>query len=439
MGDYMFMLESRLSADQFRALGQVQTLAGDAGMGVYLTGGAMRDMLGGFPVRDLDFTVEGNALKLAKALEKAGIEVLATDDARKALELRFPGDVSVGIAMARTEKYAKSGGKVQISPATIHDDLRSRDFTINSIALSLNKASMCLPIDPTNGIGDIERKEVRAVHNYSFYDAPDRMLRLIRYKVRLGYGIDERTKSQYENAREAGMLEKITPDALAAELRLLAKEILVEDIVRALDEEKLLTLFSVALTGAKIGHASLGKLQKTNQMLPLGWEPFRNHLGPFLEALTENLTPKDRAAITKGVALTKAETTAWQKAEANGKKAEKDLKNPKLQKPSLVYQAVQKTAPDTIVYLSTFSDQRLVQDRIKNYFGKYLPAAQEVTDEEVAETGVAVGTPKFAKAKAEFILKRLDARPKKVEPPPEPPPAPPMSGFARGPSVRTAR
>ena len=71
---------------------------------------------------------------------------------------------------------------------------------MNAIALSLNKASLGLPIDPTNGVGDIERKELRTIHNYSFYDDPSRMLRLIRFKVRLGYAIDERTRLQYENA-----------------------------------------------------------------------------------------------------------------------------------------------------------------------------------------------------------------------------------------------
>ena len=100
--------------------------------------------------------------------------------------------------------------------STIHDDLRCRDFTVNAVALSLNKASLGLLVDPTNGVGDIERKELRAVHNYSFYDDPSRMLRLIRFKVRLGYAIDERTRLQYENAREAEMLTRISRKRWAA-------------------------------------------------------------------------------------------------------------------------------------------------------------------------------------------------------------------------------
>jgi hypothetical protein len=62
------------------------------------------------------------------------------------------------------------------------------------------------------------------------------------------------------------------------------------------------------------------------------------------------------------------------------------------------------------------SQQRTVQDRIRNYLQKYIPTAQEITDPQVVEAGFTPGTPKFEKAKAEMIAKRLDARPKKPEP-----------------------
>src|SRR5437764_14927349 len=121
MSDYMLMLESHLSAEQFRVVGQMQALAATAGVSLYLTGGAIRDMLSGFPVRDLDFTVEGPALKVAKvAMQQYKATILDTDDYRKCTELRFPGGVTVEIAMARSERYPKSGARPQISPATIH-------------------------------------------------------------------------------------------------------------------------------------------------------------------------------------------------------------------------------------------------------------------------------------------------------------------------------
>src|SRR5215510_5979568 len=163
MSDYIFMLENHLSPDQNRVVEEVQKAAGHANVNVFLTGGAMRDMLGGFRIRDLDFSVEGNALRLAKVVaEKAGGKIASADEHRRSAELVFPNGVTAQIAMSRQEKYGKPGSRPQVSPATIQDDLRGRDFTVNAIALSLNRASRGLLLDPMNGLADIERKELRA-------------------------------------------------------------------------------------------------------------------------------------------------------------------------------------------------------------------------------------------------------------------------------------
>ena len=159
MSDYIYMLESHLSPDQNRAVEETQAAAGLANVNVFLTGGAMRDMLAGFRIRDLDFVVEGNALKIAKSLcERSGATTVSTDDNRKCAELVFPSGVTAQIAMSRQDKYARAGAKPQVTTATIQEDLRGRDFTCNAIALSLNRASRGLLLDPMNGLADIERK-----------------------------------------------------------------------------------------------------------------------------------------------------------------------------------------------------------------------------------------------------------------------------------------
>jgi hypothetical protein len=130
--------------------------------------------------------------------------------------------------------------------------------------------------------------------------------------------------------------------------------------------------------------------------------------------------------------------SAAEKLAPAAKKLERSLMGAKLQKPSVLYLALAKTPGEQTLYLGAFSGQRIVHDRIKNYFTKHLPASLEVTKEIVAATGVNPGTPKFQKVKEEMILTRLDARPKKI-PPPEPPPPAPMSGFARGAGLRRAQ
>jgi tRNA nucleotidyltransferase/poly(A) polymerase len=433
MSDYMFMLENHLSADQNRVVTDVLAAATHAGVNLFLAGGAMRDMLGGFPVRDLDFTVEGNALKLAKVLAaKAHVKILNEDEDRKSAELIFPGGVTAQVAMARQERYGKPGTRPHIRQASIYDDLRGRDFTFNAIALSLNPASRGLLLDPTNGLADLQRREIRAVHNYVFYDDPVRMLRFIRLRVRMGFTVDERTQLQFENAREAGVEAYIAPRSLHDELCQLADEPNSADVVKAFDEAHFLALFSPAMTGAKLNLPGLVKLQKARHMAPFGTEPRVDNRGLFLTVFAEKLSPKERATLIKTTHLRKADVDLWQTLPQRAKPLERELKSSRLRKASQIYDAILKAPGDQVFYLMLYSSQRLVQDRIRNYLQKYLAAAQEITDREVAATGVAPGDPKFAKAKQDMISARLDGRLKKA-PPPEVAPAPvPSAGPHRG-------
>ena len=76
MADYIYTMEIRLTPDQQRGVTLVQDIARAAGMNIYLAGGAVRDIISGFPIRDLDFSVQGNPLKLQKDLEKAGAPLI---------------------------------------------------------------------------------------------------------------------------------------------------------------------------------------------------------------------------------------------------------------------------------------------------------------------------------------------------------------------------
>jgi tRNA nucleotidyltransferase (CCA-adding enzyme) len=437
MSDYIYMLESHLSPDQNRVVEDVQTAAAQANVNVFLTGGAMRDMLAGFRIRDLDFAVEGNALKLAKALcENAGAKTVLEDDTRKSVELVFPTGVTAQIAMSRQEKSARAGGKPQVTPATIQEDLRGRDFTCNAIALSLNKASRGLLLDPMNGLADIERKELRASNAYGFYDDPSRLLRLVRFRVRLGFTVEERTLMQVANARDAGVEKTIPPRALAEEMKRIGTEDNPADILRALGEAGLLTLFSPALAGPKMNLPGITRFERLSHLLPDDAVSRAARLGPFMWVLTERLAPKEKQALIAATQMPKAQVDQWQKLEARSKKLETALRSARIKKASQVYQLVSPAAPDEVLFLMYHSPLKPVQERLRNYYQKYLPAIQEITAEEWAALEGKPGTPRQHKAREEFIANRLDRRPPRQPEAPEPPGASEPEGGGQGPAAR---
>jgi tRNA nucleotidyltransferase/poly(A) polymerase len=423
MSNYMIMLENHLTLAQNSALARVQEVATEQGLNLFVTGSGIRDMIAGFGVQDLEFVIEGSAAKLARAIEaKGGATVTHSDEALKMATLAFDTGAEATIVMARQERYPKPGSKPQITPATLHEHLRSRDFTINAIALSLTRASRGLLIDPNNGVSDLQTRELRTISNYAFYDQPVRLLQLFRLKGRLGFNVAEKTWSQYKNAREAEVEKYIRPEAFLRELQDLARDPNPLEVLQAWDAEGLLARVAPAIAGPKLNAAGFSRLHKARQVIPFRGEIPIDDFSLFFYVLTEKMTPRERNEFTQSLGIAKETSDAWHRLEARSQKLEKELTAGSVTKASHIYKVLSKAPAEQAVFLLMKSTQRSAPDRIRNYFGKYLHMAQEVSDSDV--TGVTPGTPKFEKAKAELIARKLDARPKRV--PPEPSAADPV-------------
>src|ERR1700761_2946616 len=109
MPDYIYLLENRLSANQRHALHQLREVARDASLILFLIGDAVRDLTSGHAVRDIEVAVQGNALKLKKAIEKLGGKTWGEDDAAHSLYLCFPGTVRVDVVSTHRREYPKPG------------------------------------------------------------------------------------------------------------------------------------------------------------------------------------------------------------------------------------------------------------------------------------------------------------------------------------------
>src|ERR1017187_6770069 len=218
MPDFLFLLESRLNPDQYRVVEQVQAAAYEHGLHLYLVGGALRDLIYGYPIRDLDFAVEGQALKVAKSLLKHAPDskdiVNALDEDLRSAYLTYPSGLTVEISACRMERRGRPGQKPQLEFCGIYDDLRRRDFSMNAIALSLNPNSRGLLLDPNNGVADIERHEIRTLTSYAFTEDPVRLIRAIRFRTRLRFNLEERTEAQFRAALESDAIENASPEGL---------------------------------------------------------------------------------------------------------------------------------------------------------------------------------------------------------------------------------
>jgi len=197
---------------------------------------------------------------------------------------------------------------------------------------------------------------------------------------------------------------------LLRELRSIADEPNVSELVVALEQERLIHLFSPALSGQKLNQGALAKLQRARQLIPYGMDLNLDSLGLFLYFLTERLTPREKLALATNLRMSKRDLVLWQKLESRSRKLQSHLKSPDLHRPSQVYQRLRDAPGDEVLFLYLRCPERLVHDRIRNYLQKYLLAAQEINDRDAAAAGVEPGTPMFQKTKQEMIGARLDGR-----------------------------
>ena len=259
MPDYIYLLENRLSADQQNALRQLREAAREAGTILFLTGDAVRDLTSGHAVRDLEVAMHGNALKLKKTIEKLGGKVWGEDEASRALYLCFPGTVRVDLVSTHRVEYPKPGKPVY-HPASIQEDLRRRDFTVNAMAISLNEGSFGLLMDPMNGAADIESRTLRLVSNYGFLEEPSLLIRATRYMARLGWELDPKTRTRYENAKEEGVIEHLSAQARSRELEQIGHEEEGLKVLQALEAEGWMKVLFPAWTSAKADEEKLKAL-----------------------------------------------------------------------------------------------------------------------------------------------------------------------------------
>lgn len=206
---------------------QLQEVAEEEGLETYVVGGFVRDQFLKRGVdQDVDIVVVGSGIALAKALHKkmgkgSKVQVFKTYGTAMlqwdAIQLEFVG--------ARKESYAHHSRNPEVSEGSLQDDQLRRDFTINALAVGLNKNNFGKLLDPFNGLGDLENKCLRTPQEpeVTYQDDPLRMLRAIRFATQLGFTIVPESLAAI--TKNAARIEIISKERIVVELhKILAAE-----------------------------------------------------------------------------------------------------------------------------------------------------------------------------------------------------------------------
>jgi tRNA nucleotidyltransferase/poly(A) polymerase len=446
MADYIYTMESRLSPEQMRTVNAVQEFARAHGMNVYLTGGAIRDILTGFPIRDLDFTVEGNPLKLQHDIERSGGVVDLVDQNFFVIHGIIEG-IRAEIGMARSEVFDKPGKPPLVTPATITEDLRRRDFTFNAMALSLNEGSRGLLLDPFNGAADIEARMIRVLHSYAFLEDPSRLIRAGRFATRFGWELEERTRARYTSAVEGEYIQFVGHRAIGYELEQIAHEENPIAVMKALEAAGWLKVLCSKWTVAKADIPELTHLLKTRATMAefnIGVDA----APAVMHFLTLKLGESEVAAIQKLIPHREF-VAAWKRLEADAKDLSKKLLSKEAALNSGAWKILAAAKPEALLYLDVTGHNKVVEEKIKNFFGKWREAQEKIPYTQMAELRITPQLPVFQQVSQEAFFLLLDGKLRSeseiakflapFEPPlPPPPPAPVRRGRAAAKKVAAA-
>ncbi len=415
MPDYMFLLESRLSPEQRAVMMRVQELSAALGFNLYLTGGTVRDLITGASLRDLDFTVEGNPSKVARELEKGGAKILLEDEKLRHIEVLFAGDVEGSISAARDDHYVRPGTRPEIRWSTIMEDLRRREFSLNAIAISLNPASRGLLLDPTNGLSDIERGEVRALTIHSFTNQPVRLLRALRFAARMGFKLEARTQEWFDLAIERDLHHTIEPEDAGGELRSVAREERPGVVLKAWEQADLLEAVNPTLAKKHPNYDAINRLVKAREdIFTAGFRP--RLATPMLLAVLGRMKDRElHGMLSKaGFRSAEAERVAGFAEEATD--AQKEMTGKKANTPIEAYKYLEAMPLDQMAYLLAESSNSAALSKIRAYLHKWRPVriALPVVGNELAALGMARG-PKFDDIVEQVFAIQLTGRGKTVE------------------------
>ena len=366
-------------------------LAQEAEVSIYLVGGPVRDALLGSPVADLDFSVEGDAVAIAKRFAgETGGKITAHPQFGTATVVT--GRRRVDLVTARREEYPEPGSLPRVTAGSIEDDLARRDFTVNAMALRVWPAGDGI-LDPLSGLEDLESGLVRVLHPQSFIDDPTRMFRAVRYEQRFGFRIDDGTLQLMASAVASGIMDSVSGDRW------------LHEIERVLDEaEPGRVLLRASELGLLSGlHRSLANDAGIRAIAECG---DRRHVpDEWLAALFSPLSEADGSAVIQRLrlsgrwAMVARDTIELREKETAVRES--------AGQPSGLYRILKPFAPQAIATRAKLTGDPFVRRALLSYLNELRFVRPTLTGDDLLEMGAAQG-PIIGEILAHLHCARLD-------------------------------
>ncbi len=402
------LLQESLPAELNKALKLVGEVADEAGFPVYLVGGIVRDLFLHVPNLDVDVVVEGDGITFAGMLVKRTGGRMKTHLKFGTAVVVLPDGLKIDVATARLEYYESPAALPTVELSSIKKDLYRRDFTINTLAVRLNRLRYGELIDFFSGLRDIKDKAIRVLHSLSFVEDPTRVLRAIRFEQRFDFRLSKHTQNLIKSAVNMKLFNRLSGERIYTELVLMFSEADPGKLLRRMRDFDLLKFIHPSLKGSAETErlfAGIGEAFTWFKLLYLDikaekWFVYFLGLVDRVKDLTVNEILERLSA---------PERIRERVRQARGRY--RDVlylfyKEPDV-RPSRIYDLLAPLEIEVLLLMMA----KAKQEQAKKYISLYLTHLREVkvslTGHDLKKLGIAPG-PKYRKLFAELLNAKLD-------------------------------
>jgi len=406
--DVTELLRSRMPPENLRILRALGELADRRGTSAYVVGGVVRDLLLDIPNEDLDVVVEEPAELFAsaaaqtlggsvKAHTRFGTAILVVPDGRK-----------VDLATARSEIYERPGALPLVRPGGIREDLRRRDFTINSMAVRINRSGFGTLFDFFSGTRDLEEGRLRVLTEHSFVDDPTRILRGVRFAARFGFSFDDATERLLKKSIREGGLDTVSGERIMNEIVLILKERRPwPPVGRLIDWSILEAIHSAWKLADDLEHtfAEIERLVPT--AVGAGTISADSVWSVYLTAMLEPVRPPSRARILERLRAGRHVLGLAQGLERLEGEALRVLVSEREIRRSEIYRAAQPLAPEVLLVAMATRPGTRVAQRVALFLTELRDTRVAIDGKDLADLGVPEG-PRVGEILDALLDARLD-------------------------------
>ncbi|MDT8378887.1 MAG: CBS domain-containing protein [Desulfotignum sp.] len=402
------IMAQRLDDRTMDLLKSIGAAGDELGINLYVVGGFVRDLLLQRKVDDIDIVVEGDGILFARHVaEKLNCRVNTHKKFGTAVII-FSRNVKVDVASARLEYYDFPAALPIVEKSSIKRDLARRDFTINTLALSLNAKTFGTMIDYFGASRDLKDKTIRTIHNLSFVEDPTRIFRAIKFANRFGFEIGKVTANLIRNAIKVDCFKNLSGLRVLSELKQILSE---ENPIPAIHTLTDYGLEKVIHPQLEITPATYQMLESTNKTLAwhdlLYVEETYPRWAVYFMMLLNRCTFKvseqicDRLMIPAGERLLLLGTRYKAENRLGFIESNHPVSRQKL------YWALINFNTVFILYIMALTKNEAVRKDISNFYTEYRHVKPRIQGKDLIRIGVKPG-PAFTKILNEVLNARLD-------------------------------